>query len=84
MRVYFKRVDDRKTVIEIIQMIRYDSGELGLVMPYSQYGEKRNYNFYMSTRKVEEREVNNWCEQLLRSGYLDLTCYDINFKSNKS
>ena len=84
MRVYFKREDGRARVIEVIQMILYDNDTLGLVMANSQYAENRGFNYYQSTRKVEEREFKNWSEQLLRSGYLDLSGSDIFFKAMKS
>jgi len=85
MRVYFKREDGSTTVIEIIQMIRYrDENNVGLAMPYSQYCETKGFNFYKSTTAPEEREYNQWCEQLMRTGYLDLTRSNLVFKAYKA
>ena len=84
MRVLFNRSDNKRTVIEVVQLIRYDNDLAGLVMPYTKYGEARNYNYYKSSRAVEEEEFNRWCETLLRTGYLDLTRTDITFSYSLS
>lgn len=85
MRVYLKRADNRATVIEIIQMIRYNNDNtLGLIMPYSQYGATRQYEYYESTTPVDEYEYNRLCEQLMRTGYLDLSHSQLVFKAFKA
>ena len=84
MRVLFKRDDERQTFIEVIQMLRYNNETLGLVMPYSQYGETKGFNFYQSTEPADEREFNYWCDQLMRNGYLDLTRSKLVFKAYKA
>ncbi len=85
MRVYFKREDGSATVIEVIQMIRYrDENTLALAMPYSQYGETKGFNYYLSTTAANESDFKYWCEQLMRTGYLDLTRSDLVFKAYKA
>lgn len=84
MRVQFKREDGRVTVIEVIQMIRFDSFRLGLIMPDSTYLDNRNYDYYQSTTEIVERDYIYWCDQLMRNGYLDLTRSDLVFSAYKS
>ena len=81
MRVQLTRKGGLITVIETVQIIRWDSGSLIFILPYSQYGEIRKYHFYKSIRTVDDTEYNRWCEQLLRTGYLDLTRVDLEFIS---
>lgn len=81
MRVSFRRENNKVTVIEVIQMIHYDDvSTVGLVMPYSAYGEAKKYNVYESRSKVDETEYTYWCDQLLRNGYLDLTRSNLVFR----
>ena len=84
MRVQFKREDGRVTVIEVVQMIRFDSFRLGLILPDSTYLDNRVYDYYQSTKEVVERDYIYWCDQLMRNGYLDLTRSDLVFSAYKS
>ena len=81
MRVQIMRKDYGISVIEVIQMLQYNEKTIGLVMPYSQRLEKRKYDSYESTTPVDEADFNRWCEQLVRTGYLDLTRTDLEFKA---
>ncbi|MBR4412931.1 MAG: hypothetical protein IKS60_04905 [Lachnospiraceae bacterium] len=81
MRVMFNRITYGTSVIEVIQFIRFDNNCLGLVMPDAIRLEKKNYDTYESTTKIEEADYNRWCEQLLRTGYLDLTRTGLEFKA---
>ena len=83
MRVNFRRTNQLLTVAEIIQMVRYDSDEVGLVLPYSKNHEQRGFDAYQSTEKVDESEYNHWCEQLMRNGYLDLSRTKFVFRTGK-
>ena len=83
MRVSFRRLNKMEVVIEIVQMIRYDSDTVGLVLPYTKHHEIRDYDCYESTEKVDETEYNYWCDQLLRNGYLDLTRTKFVFRTGK-
>ena len=84
MRVQFKRKDRGITVIEVVQMIQFDEKTLGLIMPDAIRFQKRDFDTYESTTKVEESDYNRWCEQLFRTGYLDLTRTDLEFRSGRS
>lgn len=79
MRVMFNRKTYGASVIEIMQFIRFDNDCLGLVMPDAIRLQKKNFDTYESTTKVEETDYNRWCEQLCRTGYLDLTRTDLIF-----
>ena len=79
MRVMFNRKTYGASVIEIMQFIRVDNDCLGLVMPDAIRLQKKNFDTYESTTKVEETDYNRWCEQLCRTGYLDLTRTDLIF-----
>ena len=79
MRVQLKKSDGELTIIEVIQMIQSNNGHIGFVMPYSIYGERRKYDFYLSTTPAEISEFNRWCDHLLRTGYLDLSRSEIMF-----
>ena len=46
--------------------------------------EKKNYDTYESTTKIEEADYNRWCEQLLRSGYMDFSRTDLVFEAAKA
>ena len=79
MRVQFKKTDGELTIIETIQMIQNNNGSIGFVLPYSIYGERRKYDFYLSTTPAEITEFNRWSDHLLRTGYLDLSRSEILF-----
>ena len=79
MRVMFNRQTYGASVIEVVQFIRFDNDCLGLVMPDGIRLQKKNFDTYESTAKVEETDYNRWCEQLCRTGYLDLTRTDLIF-----
>ena len=79
MRVLFNRKTYGASVVEVIHFTRFDNQEIGLIMPYSQRLEKKNYDAYESTTKVEESDYNRWAEQLCRTGYLDLSRSDLEF-----
>ena len=79
MRVMFNRITYGTSVIEVIQFIRFDNNCLGLVMPDAIRLEKKNYDTYESTTKVEDSDFKRWAEQLCRTGYLDLTRTDLEF-----
>ena len=79
MRVMFNRQTYGASVIEVVQFIRFDNDCLGLVMPDAIRLQKKNFDTYESTTKVEETDYNRWCEQLCRTGYLDLTRTDLIF-----
>ena len=81
MRVCFRRDNKLKVVIEIMQMIRYDTDTVGLVMPYTKHHEIRNYDCYESNEKVDESDYNYWCDQLMRTGYLDLSRTNFTFRT---
>ena len=68
------------TVIEAVQMIRLNNKRIGLVVPYTKRFEKINFDTYESNEPVDEADFNRWCEQLCRTGYLDLTRTDFVFK----
>ena len=85
MRVRFMRNYGAMTVIEVIQFTRYDNNQcIGLIMTYSTYGETKSYNKYESTEPVDESDYKYMCEQLLRTGYLDLTQSKFVFKAYKA
>ncbi|MCR4557390.1 MAG: hypothetical protein K5779_06175 [Saccharofermentans sp.] len=83
MRVNFRRKNKMVAVIEIVQMIRYDTETVGLVLPYTKHHEKRDYDCFESTEKVDETDYNYWCEQLVRNGYLDLSRTKYVFRTGK-
>lgn len=85
MRVRFKRFSGSIAVVEIIELTQYDDNKcIGLIMPYSTYGETKNYNKYESTEPVDESDFKYMSEQLMRTGYLDLTHSKFVFKSYKA
>ena len=84
MRVQFIRKDKGISVIEVVQMIRFDEETLGLIMPDAIRLQKKNFDTYESLTKVEESDYNRWCEQLCRTGYLDLTRTDLEFRTGTS
>ena len=73
MRACFKRKNGMVLVIEVTQLIRFDEGTVGLILPYSKRFETRNFDSYQTTEVVDENEYNKWCEQMMRTGYLDLS-----------
>ena len=79
MRVQIKQKDHGMLVIEAIEIIRFNNNCVGFILPYSQRLEKTRYDTYESTEPVEEDDYNRWCEQLLRTGYLDLARTDFVF-----
>lgn len=82
MRVQFKQRNNIGiTVIEAIEMKRLNNQCLGLVLPYSKRLEKLEYDTFESTTPIDETEFIRWCEQLLRTGYLDLTRTELEFKA---
>ncbi|MBO4346745.1 MAG: hypothetical protein J5840_03805 [Lachnospiraceae bacterium] len=84
MRVQFTKTNNTLSVIEVIQIIKYDTNTIGLIMPYSKCIENKNYDSYKSTKPVDNTEFNRWCEQLLRSGYMDFSRTDLVFEAAKA
>ena len=73
MRACFKLKTGTPVVIEVTQLIRFNEGTVGLILPYSKRFEAKKFDSYQTTEKVDERDYNNWCEQMMRTGYLDLS-----------
>ena len=74
MRVMIKNSNTgRVMVIEATQIMQYDDGVVGFMMPYSEYSARKKYSHYASKTPIDAVQYSLWCKNLMRDGYLDTT-----------